>query len=115
MKKYIFSQVFAIRPRVKGRPRVTKTGHAYTPAATREYEQKIKYQYTGPLFEVGPLMVKLKFTVDGTEIEISPVVRDSISKLTGDLDNYTKAILDALNGVAYTDDKQIVCLYVEKA
>jgi Holliday junction resolvase RusA-like endonuclease len=120
MKEYIFNQVFALRPKAKGRPRVTKTGHAYTPAVTREYENKLKSMYTGPLFEKGLLSVKLRFTIEGTEIQIEPVmhnplVEGPLSKLTGDLDNYAKAVLDALNGVAYTDDKQIVCLYVEKA
>lgn len=31
-----------------------------------------------------------------------------------DCDNIAKAILDALNGVAYDDDKQVVRLHVEK-
>ena len=35
-------------------------------------------------------------------------------KLSGDIDNYAKAVLDALNGVAYNDDKQIVVLMLEK-
>lgn len=121
MKKYIYNQIFPIRPRAKGRPRFSKaTGFAYTPTETRNYEKEISKLYTGPLFENSLLSVKLRFTVEGTEIQIEPVtlnplVQETKSKLTGDLDNYTKAILDALNGVAYTDDKQIVCLYVEKA
>ena len=36
------------------------------------------------------------------------------SKLRGDIDNYAKSILDGLNGVAYTDDKQIVSLELRK-
>ena len=121
MKKYIFNQVFPIRPRAKGRPQFNrKTGSAYTPKTTRNYEKQIAELYTGPMFEKGLLSVKLRFTVEGTEVQIEPVMHNPmvdgpLSKLTGDLDNYTKAILDALNGVAYTDDKQIVCLYVEKA
>nr|DAN73502.1 MAG TPA: Endodeoxyribonuclease RusA [Caudoviricetes sp.] len=31
-----------------------------------------------------------------------------------DIDNVTKAVLDALNGVAYDDDKQVVSLRVTK-
>ena len=31
-----------------------------------------------------------------------------------DVDNYVKAILDALNGVAFKDDSQIVVLYARK-
>jgi Holliday junction resolvase RusA-like endonuclease len=34
---------------------------------------------------------------------------------TPDLDNIEKAVLDALNGVAYVDDKQIFRKYTEKS
>lgn len=120
MKKFQYHQNISIRPKAKGRPRVTKTGHAYTPKATMDYEKEIKEAYKGPLFEVGLLSVKLRFTVEGTEIMIEPVTHNPLTegpktKLTGDIDNYAKAVLDALNGVAYTDDRQIVCLYLEKA
>ena len=33
------------KPKVKGRPRFTKQGRAYTDAKTREAEQKIKDSY----------------------------------------------------------------------
>ena len=32
----------------------------------------------------------------------------------GDIDNYAKAILDGLNGIAYKDDKQVSELYLKK-
>jgi Holliday junction resolvase RusA-like endonuclease len=49
------------------------------------------------------------------KLEKNTKVKQPKSKLTGDIDNYAKSILDALNGVAYADDKQIVSLYLEKA
>jgi len=115
-----FHQIIDLRPRAKGRPRVTKTGHAFTPKETKKYEQDFADMYEGPLYETELLSVKLAFTTAGTEIFIEPVkpnvnVNQPKGKLTGDIDNYAKAVLDALNGVAYTDDKQIVCLYLEKA
>jgi Holliday junction resolvase RusA-like endonuclease len=115
-----FHQMIALRPKAKGRPRVTKTGHAYTPKETLKYEQEFAELYKGPLYETELLSVKLAFTMHGTELFIEPVqpnvnVDVPKGKLTGDIDNYAKAVLDALNGVAYTDDKQIVCLYLEKA
>jgi len=120
MKKYQYHQNFAVRPRAKARPRMTRTGRAYTPKATMDYEKSIAELYQGPLFEVGLLSVKLRFTTEGTELMIEPVTNNPLvegpkTKLTGDIDNYAKSVLDALNGVAYTDDKQIVCLYLEKA
>ena len=120
MKRLQYHQKFTVRPKSKGRPRVTKTGHAFTPKDTVEYEKKIAEAYTGPLFEEGLLSMKLRFTVEGTEMMIERVEPDPDfplpkGKLTGDIDNNAKSILDALNGVAYTDDKQIVCLYLEKA
>ena len=120
MRKFQYHQIFKLRPKVKGRPRVTKTGHAYTPKDTLKYEQDFAALYKGPKFETELLSVKLAFTSQGTELMIEPVqpnvnVDQPKGKLTGDIDNYAKAVLDALNGVAYKDDKQIVCLYVEKA
>jgi Holliday junction resolvase RusA-like endonuclease len=121
VKKFQYHQIIKIRPIAKGRPRFNmKTGNAYTPARTREYEKSIKESYKGPMFEDQLLSVKLRFTVDGTELLIEPLilnpnVEQPKSKLTSDIDNYAKAVLDALNGVAYKDDKQVVSLYLEKA
>lgn len=121
MKKFQYHQMIKIRPIAKGRPRFNmKTGNAYTPTRTREYEKSIKESYKGPLFENSLLSIKLRFTVDGTELLIEPVeenpsVAQPKSKLTSDIDNYAKAVLDALEGVAYANDKQVVCLYLEKA
>lgn len=120
MKKIKHHQVFSVRPKTKGRPRMTRFGKAYTPKETVAYEKEISELYDGPLFEDELLCMKLRFTVEGTELlleklEHNPKVKQPKSKLTGDIDNYAKSILDALNGVAYADDKQIVSLYLEKA
>lgn len=38
-----------------------------------------------------------------------------ISKRSGDLDNFEKTVLDALNGIAYDDDSQVTDLHCYKA
>lgn len=115
-----YSQVFSIRPKSKGRPRMTRRGRAFTPKETVEYERSIANAYVGPMFADGLISMKLRFTKEGTElfmeqVELDPEAPKVKGRLTGDIDNYAKSVLDALNGVAYTDDKQIVCLYLEKA
>ena len=76
-----------------------------------EAERKIRTQYTGPTYD-GPVHVKLFFDIDGCAVEIEPldIEAGDISKLRGDLDNYTKTVLDALNKVAWNDDKQVMKL-----
>lgn len=111
----IHKQIFNFRPKSKQRPRMTRTGHAYTPKETKEYEDSIAEAYTGVLFAEGPLHVTLIFDNDKTEITIRSMRNKSkSSKLRGDIDNYAKSVLDGLNGVAYTDDKQIVSLELRK-
>lgn len=111
----IYKQIFAVKPRSKQRPRSTRSGHTYTPKETREYEKLISELYAGVAFTDGPLEVELIFDKDKTEITIKELKPSkNPPKLRGDIDNYAKAILDALNGVAYTDDKQIISLKLRK-
>ena len=111
----IHKQTIFIRPLAKVRPRVnTKTGCAYTPKATRDYEKLLASLYKGPKFTEGPISVELIYDISKIEITIEDVVVDTPSKLAGDIDNYAKSILDAFNHVAFADDKQVVNLKLEK-
>lgn len=94
------------KPKVKGRPRFSKHGHAYTDARTREAEQIIKDSYldsSGPIFTT-PVHLEIVFFNDKTEITITEM-DCGFSSLRGDLDNYVKAVMDALHDVAFGNDK----------
>ena len=104
----------------KGRPRFFK-GHAVTPQATRDYEKKVKTEYErqgGELFEV-PVRIKItaykkvpkSYTKKRTEL-----IRNGIEQPVNkpDIDNICKIVLDALNGVAYKDDTQVIRLAISK-
>lgn len=104
-------------PRAKERVRVnTKTGTAFTPVRTVTYEGRLAYAAQEamagrPLFE-GPLRVEIVIVLP---ISVSwPAKRrqaalDDREQPTKkpDYDNYAK-ILDALNGIVWFDDAQIV-------
>lgn len=91
-----------------------RKGRVYTPKATHEYEDSLAVQYTGPLYE-GPIEVHIRFERDHQVVTIRELGSwENNSKLQGDLDNYIKSTLDALNGVAYTDDKLVKVLVAGK-
>lgn len=111
------------QPVAKGRPRMGKGGHVFTPAKTRSWENdarqcaRIEMQGRPPL--PGPLSVTVTaiFPVPATwprwkrlEAEMHHV--GHVGKPDGD--NVAKAAKDAMNGIAWLDDAQVVRLLVVK-
>lgn len=120
----IMSLVFLGEPVGKGRPRYTSRGrHPYTPKGTADYENRLKQAWQSihhrQCFNTGALSVHISAYY---KIPKSATVRDRERMMYGelaplkkpDLDNIVKIVLDALNGIAYTDDKQVVSICAEK-
>lgn len=107
------------KPRAKQRPRV-KNNRAYTPKETRLSEEAIAAAFReaieGTDFERfdGPIDVYIGLADTEFTLEIEPTVDHTNRKLRGDIDNYAKTILDALNTIAWVDDVQIRVLRMEK-
>lgn len=110
MKKH--SQFIETKPIPKGRPRMTRRGRVYTPARTLESENVIRTAYTGPKYE-GDVILICTFSKDGISINLQNITQGN-TKLRGDLDNYIKLLMDGLNGVAWTDDKQVTVIVGSK-
>ena len=109
-------------PVPKGRPRFTRSGIAYTPSATREYEDIVRlYAKTAKIHALtGDIRAAICFYMPipkswskrKKQLATNGDIRPSVKP---DIDNLTKAVLDALNGgVAYHDDKQLVELHLSK-
>lgn len=106
---------FPWKVHAKQRPRSTKGGHTYTPKATKAAEKIVADNFRQAVGEGfapldGPLDVKVYLSDTEVGLEITQRDEHTQKKLRGDIDNYLKTILDALNGVAYIDDRQIVSL-----
>lgn len=109
--------IFEVTGKVVGkqRVRVTKSGHAYTPDKTREKERQIAeaYKESGGKMLKGPVAVYVD--------TFRQIPKSKPKKLTcepdtykPDADNILKLVLDALNGVAYSDDSQVIMCGVTK-
>jgi Holliday junction resolvase RusA-like endonuclease len=101
----------------KARPRVTKWG-AYTPEKTVLYENLIKTCYNGKVYEgaVG-INVRAFYSIPKSASKKARLEMESFERFPTkkpDCDNVLKIIGDALNGVAYKDDSQIVKASIEK-
>lgn len=109
-----------VEPTAKSRPRLGRHG-VYTPTKTSLYEFAIlasyRHQCIGELTINKPLEISITFFMPIAK-SISNVKRDNlISKphtIRPDVDNLAKAVLDALNGVAYVDDSLIYKITCEK-
>lgn len=110
-------------PQGKQRPRFTRFGRAYTPEKTRQYEEDVRSAYLEAAqdahFSDRPVCVEILafYPIPNSAAKgrraamaggsIRPVVKP-------DCDNVCKIICDALNGIAWRDDAQVVKITVEK-
>lgn len=110
------------RPMAKQRPRVLRNGITYTPKETMNYETLVKQLYITEHFRVrlqGPIKVTITAYIPipknvskkKRQLMIDGIIRP---EKRPDWDNIGKIITDALNQVAYEDDKQIVDARVTK-
>lgn len=111
------------RPAAAARPRVTRNG-TFTPLATRLWKTAVTTACWSatpapgrPKKFTGPVRAMLRFYFaparSQTKAERKLLLgRPRTSK--PDADNLAKAVLDALNGLVYDDDAQVVDLSVTK-
>ena len=112
-----------MKPTGKGRPRLGARGRVFTPARTKAYENFIKGCYweqcDGFYFADRPITLHIKaympiltkFKKSEKEAALRGELKPSAKP---DVDNILKAILDALNEVAYDDDRFIYQLTIER-
>lgn len=111
----------------KGRPKFARRGNfvqTYTPEKTASYENLVKLCYrqvpeSEYAFAERPIQVNIlaKFSISKSASK-----KKRLEMLGGtirptkkpDVDNLVKSILDALSGVAYKDDSQVVELTIGK-
>jgi Holliday junction resolvase RusA-like endonuclease len=110
-------------PQGKGRARSTRTGHHYTPAETVGYETRLAWMFRQAAPDWVPLDGPVRLTIGVVyDVPESWSKRKQKAALDGgilptvkpDWDNIGKIVSDALNGVAWKDDKQITSAVVTK-
>jgi len=109
MSKHTY--IIDVDPVAKGRPRFTRAGRAYTPQKTKQFNKDVK-KYMEMYFTEkleGALHVDLTFFIKRPK-----TVRRKYPTVKPDIDNFEKAIYDALNEILWHDDCQIVSHNVAK-
>lgn len=110
--------IIPIAPKPQSRPRFTK--HRKTPyeeTAMKSYKNAVKYHAmaTKPmLIEKGPVMIDVCFFIYPpayiSKVKKNRTLLDNETMYCDkkpDIDNYFKAVADAVNGILYKDDGQI--------
>ena len=114
------------KPVGKGRPRASTRGgfvRMYTDAKTLGYEAAIADEAARAMSGAEPFETPMQMQVScyypipkswPKKIKQEAIDEEVFPKVKPDLDNVVKAILDALNGVVYRDDAQVVNLVATK-
>lgn len=107
------------KPVPKQRPRFSK-GHAYTPKKTMDYERYVQDCFRSSMGLKMAGMIEI--TIDVYMKIPKSAKKEREDMLIGrirptkrpDIDNVYKVVTDALNGLAYDDDSQIVDGHIRK-
>src|SRR5690625_2830996 len=113
------------KPVAQGRPRAARRGNKimmYDPKPSKDYKEyvaKIAKEYAPEEPTEAALGVQMKIYREipkSTTKKDRKLINEGLKRpvVRPDTDNYTKAILDALNGIIYKDDSQIVDLKASK-
>ena len=102
-------------------PRAGKM-RSVTPGQTRSYEDLIRWSYKGAGGEyLGEKYVAVNIIAHypipkswSKKKQAAAMENDIYPTTKPDADNIIKIVLDALNGVAYYDDKQVICVSCKK-
>lgn len=109
----------------KQRPRYSsKTHRMYTPTKTSTFEEKVKWAFKSKYnieteLSTKPFKAKIIAVFEPAKSLSKKKKEELIKTKAGytkksDIDNISKIILDALNGLAYKDDAQVVKLEAQK-
>lgn len=110
-------------PRGKGRPKFTRSGHAYTDDKTRNYERfvaacfrkKNREWRTDSGSPVSMFVTAFyKIPKSWTKAKKQAAMDGDITPGKPDVDNIAKIVMDSLNKLAYLDDKQVNRLSIRK-
>lgn len=102
--------------RGQGRPRFTRQGRAFKDKATRDYENAIRAAFLDQcegFYSEWPLDVTI-IVYRALPKSRPKRIEYEADTFKPDLDNIAKAVLDALNGIAWRDDSQIVSINASK-
>ncbi len=104
--KGVLKFVVSGEPCAKQSFRATLSGHGYTPARVKAWQDAVGWAGKQAMLEhdlqaaAGPMMVRLDFYLG--------------DRRRVDLDNLSKAVLDGLNRICWEDDQQVTALTVVK-
>lgn len=97
---------------IKRRARHTRNGRSYVDAKTRADMDAVRDAYDGALY-LCP--VALSVTIYKQLPKRTPKsVEELPFTVRPDIDNVAKCVMDALNGVAYADDRQVIEIHAAK-
>lgn len=98
------------------RPRHMRNGHTYMPSGYAAYKRRIAdaYRAAGGIdYGDSPVSVTIDIMRELPGSRPKRVKREA-DTVRPDVDNVAKGVMDALNGIAYRDDSQVVSLSVLK-